>query len=126
MDDLCQDISCDHSDNSAKTCQHNRLRQKLRQDAAFLGSDRLFQSYLARSLGYRYQHDVHNADTADQKRNTCDPDQLRVHRGTGTLDLCCKFQHIRCFVFYIVFFYIHIAIQDICTFLSDFCHRLGG
>ena len=42
-------------------------RQELAKDRILSRTDRFFQSDLTRSFGNRYQHDVHNTDTADQK-----------------------------------------------------------
>ena len=44
----------------------------------FLAPIAFFQADLACTFRYRYQHNIHNTDTADQKRNARDPDQLLV------------------------------------------------
>ena len=64
--------------NCADAGEHRRLGQELEQNSAFSCSDRLFQADLACTFRYRYQHNIHNTDTADQKRNARDPDQLLV------------------------------------------------
>ena len=49
MNDLRQYIARNHTDNSSKAGQNDRLRQKLCKNAPFLSTDRFFQS-LVRSV----------------------------------------------------------------------------
>ena len=48
------------------------LDQKLQQDRAPLGADGLADADLARPLGHRDEHDVHDADAADEQRQPGD------------------------------------------------------
>ncbi len=58
-----------------------------------------FSGNLTRSLCDRYQHDVHNTDTADQKRNARDPDQLCIGAFAEFLHISYLLHHIVSLVF---------------------------
>ena len=75
---MFHDDAAQYTEQSADAGEHRRLGQELEQNSAFSCSDRLFQADLACTFRYRYQHNIHNTDTADQKRNARDPDQLLV------------------------------------------------
>ena len=66
------------ADQAAERRQRHRLDQELDQDVLAPRADRLAQADLARALGHRHQHDVHDADAADQQR---DADDRAHHRG---------------------------------------------
>ena len=51
------------------------------------------------SLGDGHEHDVHNADATDQKRNTGDPDELLVSSGVHLLLFLDLLDHLICLVF---------------------------
>jgi len=58
----------------------DRFGDELEQDILASGTHGHSQTYLARSLGDRNQHDVHNADSADNQRYTGDGCQQHGHR----------------------------------------------
>ena len=59
-----------HPDHTSRDADQDRLDEKLCQDVYPLGSDRHAKSYLTRSFSYRNVHDVHDADTSHEQRNT--------------------------------------------------------
>ena len=60
------------ADDAAEQRQHHRLDQELHQHLAGFGADRQADADLARALGHRDQHDVHDADAADQQADAGD------------------------------------------------------
>ena len=61
----------------------DRLDQELHQDVLPAGAHRLAHADLAGALGHRDQHDVHDADAADQQG---DADHAADHRGDAAQD----------------------------------------
>ncbi len=76
----------------AEQAEHERFQQKLQQDVVALGADRLADADLACPLRDRHEHDVHDADAADEQRDAHDAghdDRDRVQdRLKGVLQLC--------------------------------------
>ena len=57
-----------------------RLEQELQQDVAPAGAEREADADVLGPLGDGDQHDVHDADAADQQRHRGDRDQAEAHR----------------------------------------------
>ena len=57
----------DNADESAERGEHDRLDEELQQHFALERADGQANADLARPLGHRHQHDVHDADAADQQ-----------------------------------------------------------
>ena len=68
------------ADNATKQAQHDRFHEKLQQHVLAAGADRHPQADLACPLGDRDEHDVHDADAADEQRNAGNRRQQRGHR----------------------------------------------
>ena len=68
----------EHAQQAAGGREHDRLAQELRDDVALLGAQRAANADLARPLGHGGQHDVHDADAADQQRDARDQHQQQV------------------------------------------------
>ena len=83
----CGADAAQHAEQAADTGQHGRLRQELCQNAAALCADGLFQADLRRALRDGHEHDVHNADTANEQGDAGDPDELVVRRTAHFLQL---------------------------------------
>src|SRR6266404_1951146 len=66
-DDEGDRASCHDSQDSAYSRQYHRLKHILLHYVSLGGSDRLADAYFPRALRYGYEHDVHHADTADDK-----------------------------------------------------------
>ena len=64
---FCQAVADGDPDEAANECQHERFDQELKQDVAAVRADGFAQADLSCTLGHGYEHDVHNADTADQE-----------------------------------------------------------
>ena len=64
--------------------QQHRLEQELQADVARPGADRLAQADLPGPLAHRDQHDVGDADAADQQR---DPGDRGQHAGEDAQDV---------------------------------------
>ena len=60
------------ADDAADHAQGHRLDQELKQDVAAAGADRHADADLARPLGDADEHDVHDADAADEQRDAGD------------------------------------------------------
>jgi hypothetical protein len=60
------------ADHPADERQRHRLDQELHEDVAPARADRLADADLARALGDRHQHDVHDADAADEQGDADD------------------------------------------------------
>ena len=58
-----------HAHHAARAGQHHGLDEELGDDIAAFGSERAADTDLARALGHAGEHDVHNADAADEQRN---------------------------------------------------------
>ena len=56
-----------NADNPAKYREHNGFGQKLLGNIAALRANGLAQADFARAFGYRGQHHIHNANTADNQ-----------------------------------------------------------
>ena len=54
----------DDADGAGEQGDHDRLAERLQEEIAIRRADRLAQRQLARPLGDRHQHDVHDADAA--------------------------------------------------------------
>jgi len=57
----------EHSQYTSQQAEGNRFAQKLQLDVPLGCSHRQTDSNLARPLGDRYQHDIHNSDAPDQQ-----------------------------------------------------------
>ena len=66
------------ADEAADAAHQDRLDQELAQDVAVLGADGFAHADLARALGDRHQHDVHDADAAHQQGDAGDAAQQDV------------------------------------------------
>ena len=62
---------CD-AHHAAEQAEHDRLDQELQQDVRASGAERFANADLARPLGDRHEHDVHDADAADEQRHRRD------------------------------------------------------
>src|SRR5680860_1446773 len=71
--ELRPDQSDDHANHPAEKGEQDRLGQELTHDLAFPGADCLADTDLARSLGHRDQHDVHDPDSTHQQRANRSP-----------------------------------------------------
>jgi len=60
------------ADQPPEKTQHQRLDHELRQDGRPAGADGFAQTDLAGALGDRNEHDVHDADAADEQRDPHD------------------------------------------------------
>ena len=60
------------ADQAAEQAQHERLEQELQQDVMALRADGLADADLARPLRHGHEHDVHDADAADEQRDADD------------------------------------------------------
>ena len=65
---------------AAEHAERDRLDQELPQHVAGARADRPADANLARPLGDRQQHDVHDADAADEQRHRRDGAEQRRHR----------------------------------------------
>src|SRR5207249_1523985 len=63
------------ADHAANVAQHHGLEQELHQDAPPPRPERLADADLARSLGHRDQHDVHDADARHDQRDDADDER---------------------------------------------------
>ena len=63
------------ADDAADDGQKHRFEQELRQDVAVFRAEGFAQADLARALRHRDQHDVHDADAADEQRDRRHRDQ---------------------------------------------------
>jgi len=72
--------------------QHDRLDQELHGNMPALGAQRPADADLPRPLGHGGQHDVHNADAADQQRDGGNGSQHDVEDALGLLRLTQELQ----------------------------------
>ncbi len=63
--------------DAAEQAEHDGFDQELQQHVAAAGADGQAQADLARPLGDRHQHDVHDADAADEQRHAGDAREQR-------------------------------------------------
>ena len=63
------------ADQSSEDAENGRLSEELRENIAPGRTDGLADANFSRSLGNGHQHDVHDSDAADQKRNPGDAAQ---------------------------------------------------
>ena len=79
------------ADQPAEQRQHRRLDQELHEDVPLMRADGQPDADLARALGHRDQHDVHDADAADQQADGGDRAEHAGHHiggaGHGVGDL---------------------------------------
>src|SRR5665213_1180334 len=78
------------ADPAAEEREQDRFEQELQQHVAAAGPDRLAQADLARALGDRDQHDVHDPDPRDHERDSADrgeADRDDAEHGVEALDL---------------------------------------
>ena len=73
------------ADQAAERAQHDRLDQELEQDVTRLGAHGHPDADLAGALGHAHEHDVHDANAANQERDARDRPQQHRHdpRGRG-------------------------------------------
>ena len=70
------------ADRPAEQAERDRFDQELKEDVPPRRAERLADADLARALGDRDEHDVHDADAADEQRHRRDSgEQRREHRG---------------------------------------------
>jgi hypothetical protein len=69
----------DEADQAAGDRDHHGLEQELREDVALAGADGHADADLARPLGDRDEHDVHDADAADEQRHRGDGAEQQRH-----------------------------------------------
>jgi len=60
------------ADRTADQAEHRRFDEELKEDVALPCADRFADPDLAGALGHRDEHDVHDADPADQQRDRGD------------------------------------------------------
>ena len=73
-----------NADHTAKAGNHRRFDEELPNDVALARADRHADADLPRTLSNRYQHDIHNADAANQKRDPGNAAaEQRHHIGAG-------------------------------------------
>ena len=65
------------ADDAAERRERRRLDEELREDVARARADREAHADLARPLGHRHEHDVHDADAADDERHRGDAGEQR-------------------------------------------------
>ena len=76
VDDELRDGECPrHAQQAADAGEDDRLDQELLGDVPPLGAQGPADADLAGPLGHRRQHDVHDADAADQERDRGDGSQ---------------------------------------------------
>ena len=79
----CADAA-EHADETAQQAQRDGLNQELQPDVAGLRADGDADADLAGAFGDAHEHDVHDADAADQERDAGDgPEQQRDDLGNG-------------------------------------------
>ena len=75
------------AEDPAEDAEHRSLDEELAPDHPWRGAQRLAQTDLTDALGDRHQHDVHDADAADDegdRRDAAEQDGQRVvDRGVG-------------------------------------------
>ena len=72
------------ADDAADLAEHDGLDDELRHDVALLGADGAANADLARALGDRDEHDVHDADAGGQQRDRADHRHPDAHgQGEG-------------------------------------------
>ncbi len=69
--------------NAADRREHDRFGKELPQNRRGARADRHAQADLARALGDRDEHDVHDADAADDQRNGRDAGEQQLHDRAG-------------------------------------------
>ena len=88
MGDQPADNNADHASQQA---ENHGFDQELQQDIPPACPDRLAQADLARALGDRGQHDIHDADPTHSQRDACDAAQEDGqgigHLGRGAQDV---------------------------------------
>src|SRR5262249_40104146 len=75
---LCSDWNGEanqNPDDCPSAANQECFDEKLVEDIFSWGANRLADAYFARTLFHRHQHDVHDADPADEKRNECNHEQ---------------------------------------------------
>ena len=82
-----QALADQDADQAAHQAEHDRLDQELEQDRRRPRADRLAQADLARALGDRDEHDVHDPDAADEQRDPDDAAGHHRHRGGDRVEL---------------------------------------
>ena len=78
------DQADDDADERADDRQQHRLGDELHDDVGLGGADRLADADLARSLGDGDQHDVHDADAADEQAQRGDRTEQHRQRLAST------------------------------------------
>ena len=79
------------ADDASGYADDYRLDEKLRHDVASARADAHAQAYLARALGHRHQHDVHDADAAHEKRDACYAGEQQRHHVAGGVEHLAQF-----------------------------------
>src|SRR5438128_1347248 len=68
-DDIREADAADNPDHAAEPGEGHGFDQELQKDVPSPRTDRLADADLARSFGARNEHDVHDADAADDQRD---------------------------------------------------------
>src|ERR1019366_1456593 len=80
--------------NAARKGDRQSFRQELKEDVATPAAERLFHANLARALGHRYQHDVHQSDAANAQRQRADEGQQNLQARGDDLELLQLLHHV--------------------------------
>ena len=67
------------ADDAAHRAERDRFDQELGEDVAAMRADGHADADFARPLGHAHEHDVHDADAADDERNARDRAEQRGH-----------------------------------------------
>src|SRR6266404_7991560 len=90
-DRLGTNYADDDSDHATDRAQGDGFNEELRENIAAVRADRHAGSDLSRPLGHAHEHDVHDANPADNQRDASDGKQQSRHhirrRGSGFRDL---------------------------------------
>ncbi len=80
-DDIAQSDAHHHTENATDIAQNYRFQQKLQQDVSLLCAQRFPNSDLARPLGHRDKHNVHNADAGNDQGHNADNERADFYSG---------------------------------------------
>src|SRR5207247_7970064 len=75
-----------HADQAPDEAQHEGLHEELKQDVEARGAERLAHADLAGALGHGHEHDVHDADAADEDADRRAAGEQVLERIRGLLE----------------------------------------
>src|SRR5687767_326328 len=78
------------AENPADTGERHGFKQKLRNDIPLCRTDFFSQPYFSRTFSARDQHDIYNADSADQASYTGNGDGDQPNGGCNAIELLDK------------------------------------